>query len=112
MLTVTVAWTSQINDAIVGNWVDANHPEKQVTFFRQNGLYFAKSVANSPDQEQLVFKQLKWVPATQTYEGWLVIPKNQKEYAVAVRMVDASNFEFAIKGFFLSRTVHFKRVKS
>lgn len=102
---------SQSNDSILGVWYDKDHPQKQVRFFKQHGLYSAKAYVSGDNKNMIIFKNLRWNVQTSTYNGSIVDPDNGKEYEIEVVMSNNDEFTFSVGVFIFSKTFIFKRVK-
>ena len=94
-------------DAIVGNWQDKAHKNKQVQMYVKDKKYFGKSLDN---QSKLVFKDLTWNATKQVYEGVLVHPDRDETYKIEIKMIGKNTFQFTVGSFIFKNTFEFFRI--
>ena len=112
MLAAFVA-SAQNADIIIGKWKDADHPEKQLEMYSQDGKYFGKSIndRNKPSKNgTIIFKDLVWSEKTKNYQGILISPENNEEFKIVVRLIDNNKFQFKVSKFIFTKSFTFKRI--
>jgi len=111
LIVVSFSAYAQTSNSILGKWKDADHPEKQIEIFNQNGKYVGKSInpAKSIEISRTILKDLMWNDASKSYKGILINPENGDEFKIEIKMIGTDKFRFSAGKFIFSKTFTFNR---
>jgi uncharacterized protein (DUF2147 family) len=112
LLMVSLSANTQTSNSILGQWKDADHPQKQVEITSHAGKFVGKSINSSKTSEigKIVFKDLKWIDSSKSYKGILINPDNGDEFNIEIKMIGIDGFRFSAGKFIFSRTFTFNRI--
>lgn len=111
-LVVSLAANAQTSSSILGQWKDAEHPEKQLEITNQTGTFVGKSINSSISSEngKIILNHLIWSDASKSYKGILINPDNGDEFKIEIKMVGKDQFRFTAGKFIFSKMFNFKRI--
>ncbi len=114
LLVVSFAASAQTSTSILGQWKDAEHPEKQLEITNQTGAFVGKAINSTKTSEngKVILKDLVWSDASKSYKGILINPDNGDDFKIEIKMVGNDLFRFTAGKFIFSRTFNFKRIAS
>lgn len=113
LLVVSFTLNAQTSNSILGQWKDAEHPEKQIEITSQTGKFVGKLINSSKPIEngKIILKDLVWSDASKSYEGILINPDNADEFKIEIRMAGKDKFRFSAGILIFSKTFTFNRIK-
>lgn len=108
LFSLILCTASVAQNKIIGKWKDADHPEKQIEVYLQNGKYYGKSINSKTGF--LVLKDLVWIEKENIYKGILTNPDNNSTYNISIAMIDDNKFKFKVGKFIFYKIFNFLRI--
>lgn len=106
---------AQEASTILGKWKGVDEPNRQTEFFQgKDGHYFGRVINDKEkpaNNGKILFKDLSFDKASNTFTGKLVHPEKDMELDVVVSFESNSKLKAEAHKYFISKTIYFIRIQ-